>query len=210
MKTFLLIITTLVITSFASSSKYEQQMLKHIEGLNKAESPQDFQMLTNAFDRIAKAEKDKWEPYYYGAYSTLLWSYRISEVSEKDKLIDQALEKINTAAKLAPQESEIVALEGFAHMTRVTIDPASRGAQYSGLALQTYGKAMAMNPENPRAMLLMGQMQYGTAQFFGSDTSEACGLIKKSISAFETYENNNPLAPAWGEGQAKAALGRCQ
>ncbi len=185
-------------------------MLKHIEGLNKAESPQDFQMLTNAFDRIAKAEKDKWEPYYYGAYSTLLWSYRISEVSEKDKLIDQALEKINTAAELAPQESEIVALEGLAHMTRVTIAPASRGAQYSGLALQTYGKAMAMNPNNPRAMLLMGQMQYGTAQFFGSDTSEACGLIEKAINAFETYRNNNPLAPAWGDNLSKAALGRCQ
>ncbi|MEM7109307.1 MAG: hypothetical protein AAF519_13870 [Bacteroidota bacterium] len=210
MKTFLLIIITLGTTSLELSSKYEQQMLKHIEALYKTKSPEDFQALTNAFDRIANVEKDKWEPLYYGAYSTLLWSYRILEVPEKDKLIDQALEKINRAAEIAPQESEIVALEGFAHMTRVTIDPASRGAQYSGLALQTYGKALAMNPKNPRAMLLMAQMQYGTAQFFGSDTNEACALLKKAINAFETYQNDNPLAPAWGEDQAKASLGSCQ
>ena len=124
--------------------------------------------------------------------------------------MDQALEKINTAAQQATNESEIIALEGFVHMSRVSIDPASRGAQYSALALETYGKALAMNPENPRAMLLMGQMQHGTAQFFGSDTSEACNLIKNALNKFETYESNNPLAPKWGKGQAEAAVARCE
>ncbi|MEO1097058.1 MAG: hypothetical protein AAFX57_04810 [Bacteroidota bacterium] len=210
MKTFLLIIVTLVTTSFGLSTKYEQQMLKHIAALYVANSPEKFQELSNAFDRIARVEKDKWEPYYYSAYSIIIWSYGVSEVSEKDKLLDHALEKINSAARLAPNESEIIALEGFTHMSRVNIDPASRGAQYSSLALETYGKALAINPENPRAMLLMGQMQYGTAQFFGSNTNEACDLIKNALNRFETYENDNPLAPKWGKGQAEAAVAKCE
>ena len=83
-------------------------------------------------------------------------------------------------------------------MMRVTVDPATRGPQYSGLAMQTFGKASAINPENPRALALMAQMQYGTAKFFGSPTTEACSTLNAALEKFDSYKSENPLSPQWG------------
>jgi tetratricopeptide (TPR) repeat protein len=135
---------------------------------------------------------------------------RTSDAVTKDKHLDLALETLKKAAAINPAESEIVALEGFVHMIRVTIDPASRGQQYSGLAMQTFGKAIGMNPENPRALALLAQMQYGTAQFFGSPTTEACGTLNKALEKFETYKSTNPLAPVWGKPMAEGMKAQCK
>jgi hypothetical protein len=117
---------------------------------------------------------------------------------------------IAKAKAIVPKESEVIALEGFAYMIRVTVDPATRGPQYVGIAMQTYGQAINLNPENPRAFALLAQMQYGTAQFFGSSTTEACGTLAKSLEKFETYKSENPLAPQWGRGMAEGMKEQCK
>jgi len=69
---------------------------------------------------------------------------------------------------------------------------------------------MAIEPQNPRAMYLMGQMSYGTAQFFNSDTSEACGMVNQAVSFFESQSSNiDPLAPHWGKKSALAMQKQC-
>ena len=75
--------------------------------------------------------------------------------------------------------------------------------------MQTLGKALSMNPENPRALSLMAQMQYGTAQFFKSSTEEACATGRKAVEKFESYKNDNVLAPLWGKESALAFVKRC-
>jgi hypothetical protein len=95
-------------------------------------------------------------------------------------------------------------------MIRVTVDPASRGQQYSGLAFQAFSKAVAINPENPRALGLLAQMQYGTAQFFGSPVTEACTTLTKALEKFETYKNESPLAPTWGKKMAEGMKAACK
>jgi hypothetical protein len=128
----------------------------------------------------------------------------------KDKYLDLALRSNEKAKALLPNESEIIALEGFIHMIRVTVDPASRGQQYSGLAFQSFGKAVSLNPENPRALALLAQMQFGTAQFFGSSTTEACGTNSKALEKFDTFKSDNALAPKWGRGMAEDLKKGCQ
>ena len=67
-----------------------------------------------------------------------------------------------------------------------------------------------MNPENPRALMLLGQMQFGTAQFFGTSVEEPCALIRKSISLYEKQEQTeNNLMPTWGLFIAKAYQNSC-
>ncbi|MEL7002590.1 MAG: hypothetical protein AAFN93_07620, partial [Bacteroidota bacterium] len=123
--------------------------------------------------------------------------------------LDLGLDKVKQGQKLAQQESELMALEGFIHMIRLSVDPASRGQQYSGLSMSAYGKALALNPNNPRASYLMAQMKIGTARFFGSDTTEACGELKSALGKFDTYNSDNVLSPQWGRRQAEAAIGQC-
>lgn len=196
--------------SYASPSKYEQAMRENINALNEAQSPEQFQEVINKLDRIANKETDKWEPLYYMGFGYLMIALRTEDGAGKDKYLDLALENIKNGMALAPEESELLALEGFVHMIRVTVDPATRGQQYAGLSMQAFGKALALNPDNPRALYLMGQMELGTAKFFGSDTSAACAKLTSSIEKFDTYHSDNPLAPTWGKKSAENAAAACQ
>lgn len=200
----------LINTVRASDDKYVAAMKKNIEQLDNAKSPEDFQSAVNAFERIAQKETDKWEPLYYASYGTLLSAMREPDAAKKDALLDKALASVQKAAEVKPNESEIVALIGFVHMIRVTVDPASRGQQYSGMAFQEFSKAVKMNPENPRALALLSQMQFGTAKFFGSSTDEACSTNTAAMAKFETYTNENPLAPTWGKEMTAQMEGACK
>lgn len=195
--------------ALANDDKYVAAMQKNIETVYNAEAVTELQNAVNSFQRIGEAEKNKWEPFYYASFGYIMMAIREKEPSKKDTYLDLALKGIEKAQELQPGESEIVALEGFVHMIRVTVDPASRGQQYSGLAFQSFATAVAMNPENPRALSLLAQMQYGTAQFFGSPTTEACGTLAKALEKFDTYKSDNVLAPQWGRGMAEGLKSKC-
>lgn len=207
----ILIFTLLLIVQSAfGTDKYIEVMLMNIEAVYKSQNAEELQSLANTFHRIGEAEKNKWEPYYYEAFSYLMLTTREKDGSKKDAYLDLALKSVETAKSIQPNESELVALEGFVHMLRVTVDPASRGQQYSGMAFQSFHKALGMNPENPRALNLLAQMEFGTAQFFGSPTTEACATLHKAIEKFATYKVENPLAPQWGKSMTESLKAKCQ
>lgn len=206
---FLALLILLVNSAFADD-KYEQNMKKNIESIYKAKTIEEYQSTVNAFERIGAAEKTKWEPYYYAAFGYVMMANVEKENARKDSYLDQAQTALNSAKAIASQESEIVALEGFVTMIRLSVDPGTRGQDYAPIAMQLFGKAIAMNPENPRALALLGQMQFGTAQFFGSSTAEACATLNKSLEKFETYKSSNALAPQWGRGMAMSLKEKCQ
>src|SRR5690606_10019153 len=116
----------------------------------------------------------------------------------------------NESRKVEHDESEVAAMEGFVHMIRVTVDPASRGQQYSGLAFQAFGKSLAINPDNPRALALKAQMELGTAQFFGSPVDDACATMRLALEKFDTFTSENPLAPRWGRETAESMKEQCK
>src|ERR1044071_8640831 len=162
MKTVLLIIALFLTTP----DKYTEQMTKNIESVYKAATIEDLQKAVNVFERIGAAEKTKWEPYYYAAFGYVMMTTREQDPAKKDGYLDQAKAALAKATAIKPEDSEIVAMEGFIHMMWVSADPASRGQQGSTMAMQSFGKAVALNPQNPRALALMAQMQFGTAKFF--------------------------------------------
>jgi hypothetical protein len=198
-------------TTWANDDKYYEQMGKQIQAVYTAQTTDEYQVAVNALDRIASAEKTRWEPLYYSAFGNIMLATREKENFKKDAYLDLALAAIEKGKPLAPGESELIALEGFVHMIRLTVDPASRGQQYSGLAMQTFGKSLGMNPNNPRAMSLMAQMQFGTAQFIGQAPTEACETARKAASVFETaVVSENPLAPRWGKEMNLEVLKNCK
>lgn len=204
----LLIIMTRV--TFANDGKYIETMTKTMVTLYEAPDAETLQKAINTFERIGEAEKNKWEPFYYAGYGYVMLALREKEGAKKDTWLDLGLKAVEKAKAIQANESEVIALEGFVHMIRVTVDPASRGQQYSGMAFQSFSKAAALNPENPRALALLAQMQYGTAQFFGSATTEACATLAKALAKFESFTSDNVLAPKWGKGMAEGMKEKCQ
>ncbi len=205
---FLMIIP---VTTWANEGKYFEQMGKQIQAVYTAKTLDEYQQAVNALDRIAAAEKTKWEPYYYSAFGNIMMAIREDEASKKDAYLDLALASVEKGKSISATESELVALEGFIHMIRVTVDPTSRGQQYAGLAMQTFGKALGMNPNNPRALSLMAQMQFGTAQFFNQQPTEACETTRKALSLFDSaVKSENPLAPQWGKEMTVGLIQNCK
>ncbi|MEI9918348.1 MAG: hypothetical protein WDO14_06035 [Bacteroidota bacterium] len=178
--------------------KYTEQMSKNIETVYTASSIEELQKTVNTFQRIGAAEKTKWEPYYYASFGYIMMAIKETDVVKKDGYLDFAKAALDQASTIKPNESEIVTLEGFIHTIDASIDPASRGQQASTLAMQAYGKAMALNPQNPRAVALMAQLQFGTAAFFKQAQTQACETAKKAIALFDAAPRDNGLAPIWG------------
>lgn len=211
MKTIALILALVIsICAKANDEKYFTQMGKQIQLVYAAETNEQYQEAVNAFDRIAAAEKIKWEPYYYSAFGSVMMANKEADGTKKDAYLDKALAAIESGKAINANESELVALEGFVHMIRVTVDPGTRGQQYSGMAFQTYSKAVGMNPENPRALAFLAQMQMGVAKFMGSPITDACKTNKSALEKFSTYKSENPLAPRWGKGTAERMAKQCQ
>lgn len=209
--------TTMFITLFSlfaslvlANEKYEQAMQTNIQGIYQAQTTEALQQSVNAFERIGTAEKSKWEPFYYASFGYIMMATKEQEGAKKDAWLDKATEMLKKASDINSKESEIVALEGFIYMIRVTVDPASRGQQYSGLAMQTFGEALSLSPENPRAMSLLAQMEFGTAQFFKSSTATACETALKAVDKFDTYKSDNVLAPSWGKEFALRLVKQCE
>lgn len=189
------------------SDAYEKAMKSAIEKVFQAETLEDYQAASNTFDRIANKETKAWHPHYYSAYAHIIMNTLVQDPATKDKYLDQAMERLLSADELSPGNSELLTLEGFVHMMRVVVDPGSRGAEYSGQSIAAFQKAVAMDPSNPRALMLLANMQIGTARFFGSDSSEGCATLEKAIKLFESAAPENPLDPAWGK---EMALGNQQ
>ena len=213
MKSIILLSAVLLFAStvFANDEKYISAMKNNIQSIYDAKSIEEFQQSINKFERIAAAEKQRWEPQYYIAFGYIMMANVESEgQAKRDAYLDQAMAAITRAMEINPNESEVIAMEGFTHMIRLTVDPQSRGQQYSALAFQSFQKAVNLNPENPRALALLAQMQYGTAQFFGSPTDEACGTMKKALEKFDNFTSENPLTPQWGRAMTDGLKAKCE
>ncbi|HET9487842.1 MAG TPA: hypothetical protein VFO54_10415 [Chryseosolibacter sp.] len=200
----------LVSTSAAIANDYIGAMQKSIEAVYQASDIRQLQEAVNTLERIGAAEPSKWEPQYYAAFGYIMMATRENDAAAKDTYLDRAMTATEKARSLAPGESEIIAIEGFIYMMKVTVDPASRGPEYAPRAQETFGKAIALNTDNPRPLALMAQMQYGTARFLGNSISDACSLVDKSLEKFEAYKSENPLAPTWGKPMALALKQQCK
>lgn len=169
----------------------------------------DPQSAAGQFERIGAKVTDQWHPQYYTALSYIMLSFTNTDMATRDGYTAKAQTFLDKAMELAPKNVEVVALQGYNYMAQIAVDPGSRGMKLSPKAMQHFGKAISMDPKNPRAMALMAQMQYGTAQFFGSSTDKPCEMVKNSIAIFDAEAKGQSLEPTWGKEMAQGLVGQC-
>ena len=207
--------TTIVLALICAGSyaqgngAYQKAMAKGLEIMSGAQSSEDMQKAAGQFERIATKVPGEWHPHYYAALAYINIGFRSETPADKDKYAEIAQGYIDKALAINAEESEIEAVQGYNYMLQVTADPTSRGQSLSPKAMQHFGKAMKMDPKNPRAMLLMAQMQIGTAKFFGSPIDEPCALAEKALPLLEKEEKGKSFDPTWGKGLAKSVASQC-
>ncbi len=184
-------------------------MGKNIPLIYTSNSLEQLTATINTMRRIGEAEKDKWEPFYHAAFGSMRLIEFANDSGEKDKYLDQAMELVKRGISVSEGNAELESLRGYVIMMQLTVDPAVRGQQYSGMAFNAFNKAVSLDPTNPRALFLLGQMQLGTAQFFGGGDGGSCETFRKALVLFDEYKNDNPFAPDWGKSGVQQVLLDC-
>jgi len=204
-----IMLSTFILVEVSAHDKYLELMGKNIQAIYTAKTPEQYQEAINTFERIAAAEKTKWEPYYYCAFGWLMLANNEADISKKDAYADKAMEAVALGREINSTESELIAMEAFALMIKVKADPAKRGPELSPKAYQLLAQAIEKNPDNPRAIALLAQMQMGTARFLGMPMTEACANATKASEKFSSFKTDNPLAPTWGKTMTETLLKNC-
>ena len=193
-----------------SNESYQNYMRETLALYDSVKTMDDYKEIANRFDRIANAEKGEWLPVYYAGLTNIYMSFvRGLESDQRDEYLDKALEYLDRAEEIAGETSEIILLRGYVYMAKVSVNPAIRGMTLSGKVSALFERALAMDPQNPRANLMVGRWKYGSAQFFGSSTDEACAYMQKSLSIYKNEAESDSIEPSWGENQAQSMSERC-
>ncbi|MCU4176213.1 hypothetical protein [Carboxylicivirga sp. N1Y90] len=207
MKVFLISIGVFIsLFSRANDDVYLQKMQQSIEQLNRSSTIVHYQTSANAFERISRVESDKWQPMYYTAYSYVLMSFQISDGDEKDKVLDRAQEWIDTAQKVAPDESELYVLQAFLYPSRIMVDPVGRGMKYMGMANKALAQAKQLNPDNPRAYYLEATFIQNMPAAMGGGIEKAVPLYKLALEKFQHFVPDSVIDPNWGKQVTQEAL----
>ncbi len=201
-----------LLSAFTSTqSTYETAVKKGIEQLYSAENLQDMQATANLFHRIAQTEKEKWLPPYYEALTYAFMSFnRTLEDGERDFYLDKADKLQESLADKQADPSEEKTLEGFIKMAKLSVSPMLRGPLMSRSTTACFEKAVALDPNNPRALGMLARMKYGTASFFGSSKDESCTLAKKAVVLYDKeQETKRGILPTWGRSMTASLAKSC-
>lgn len=193
--------------SLNAQDKYSEAMKATFGKLSSGESLAN---VSAQFERIAQAEQTKWLPYYYASYYTTAETFSLKDAAQKEALLDQAQKFLDATQKLQPDSSEIQVLQGFIHIARLSIDPVSRGYQYSQLAHEAYDKAIKINPSNPRAYYMKGMTILNTPDFFGGGKVPAKPVLLKASELYDTFKPAAVFYPDWGKDDCKKQLAACE
>ncbi len=202
------------VAAFGQDSPYQKAMKKEIAKVIETDSLNELQQSANAFARISELNPKEWLPVYYNALAYTFQGFNKNlSLDKKDEALAKASELVKKAGTLSAGNAEIVTLEGFILMAKLSADPANRGQSMSGQVLAAYGMALGIDGKNPRALAALAQMEFGMAQFFGSGTEKACGLAKQSAAIYAAQDEQAlkaAMLPTWGRSMANGLIKSCK
>lgn len=203
----MIITTALLISSLLTAqTSFEQGMGKSL-GLWGEGKAQEASAL---MERIAAAEKSNWLPNYYVALINTTEAFNPANKEKVPAMIIKAQDAIENATLISPNNDEIMVVQAMLYTVILIQDPMTNGVKYTGLVMEQYGKALAINPNNPRAVFSKAEFEIGSAKYWGTDTKPMCAQIEKSIQLFANFKPETPFSPKWGLDRAQEALKGCK
>lgn len=190
----------------AGNNRYVAAMEKNMVVLDTAGSVTTLTELANNFDRIASAEKSKWESYYYTAYCYTLIAANMVDKGKVDLLTDKAEFYLAKADSLQKDNSEISALFALVRALQLSVDPMGRYQTLLPEVENYVSMAKKQDTANPRAYLVEARFKLRLPEMMGGGKETAKALAKQALEKFDQFTPANSLAPRWGQQSAKQLL----
>lgn len=190
----------------SKQTKVSQPDDKYLTNFNKAlinldsswMNPVKMRETINMFERLAAYKKDDWLPLYYQGLGLVQLSWS-SDAKERPTILDAAEKVIKAAQALSPDNSELVALEGYFYQAKIMINPMTNGQIYGPKSAMTLQVAAKLDPTNPRPEYLLGQNIYFTPEQWGGGMERARPHLEKAAELFKAFQPKGEFYPNWGE-----------
>jgi hypothetical protein len=212
MKKASLILGTLLIVTLVWGQKeqYYAKMGESLRGFASCSTVEDYQDLANRFKVIANVEQEEWLPLYYQAHCYVLMSFQNDvDTKKRDNYLETVSGLVDRMSELAPGEAEVAVMTAFYHTAYLVVDPPQRSMSTTPLIHAAIGKALTIEPDNPRALFLRISNEMGTASFFGEDTSPYCEQAFALLEKWDTYTLKSPIHPSWGKEEVEGIVRSC-
>lgn len=183
----------------ANSSKYRNGMQQAFQLWNEGKT----QDAANLFERIAQSEPDNWLPPYYAGQIYVVSSFSEKDEKELTAKLKKAQNFINDATAISKENSDILVLQAQLYMAWIIFDGQRYGMQFSPKASEFFNRAVAVSPDNPRAILAKAEWNMGSAKYFGESVKKYCDEIDRAIKLFENEPERGEFYPTYGLERAK-------
>ena len=133
MKNICLLLSFLATTTlFAQSTNFEQAIEQQLSHITTTTSQEDWQTISQSFSEIATIHPDQWLTNYYAAYANmqLAGTYEDQTLPVVVEHLNKAQTALDKANELAPDNSEILTLQGFIYVARIWESPFLNGGLY--------------------------------------------------------------------------------
>jgi len=188
------------------ADSYAVAMQKEITRLEAARAADELEAISVAFAKLGDAEH-QWLAYYYAALAEIRVAILYEAPMPNGDRIDPAVAKARALigkAEAIEKNSELAVLTGMAIAAHIQVAPQSRWDESARMqeALET---ASHLDPGNPRAYLVKGELTLHGSEQFGGGKAKAQPLLDKAVELFK-HAKVKPLYPSWGQHQAEYLL----
>ncbi|SHI63085.1 hypothetical protein [Aquimarina spongiae] len=207
MRIILIILAFIASANINAQGAYEKGMTKAFDLWKNGKQDESI----NMFERIARAEKENWLPFYYAAQVHIITCFNIKDETEVQTRLKKAQDFLNEAKIFSKENAEILVMEAMLNTAYVVSNPSVYGPTLSGKVEELYRSAKGIDPENPRATLYHAEWKMGGAKFWGKDPKDFCPEVEKAILYFEKEsKNETPFYPKWGKDQITRIQENCK
>ncbi|MFN1217463.1 tetratricopeptide repeat protein [Chryseobacterium kwangjuense] len=181
----------------APAQDYNKTLLQTVKELNLATNQEAYEKVLYKFERLntLKQEKD-WILLYNIAYCKIV----LSRWKEGSSDLEDAVSKLQKAARLSPNNSEILTLESRAYILLIGKNTTKNGPKYTQQCKSNLDKAISLNKNNPRAYLVYGMYYIYFPKIVGGDPEKGCKIFNQAASLYnQTKPDPNSVKPQWGK-----------
>ncbi len=94
-------------------------------------------------------------------------------------------------------QSEVSTVEGYYYYALIAANPIQNGQSYYTSVLDSYNRALVINSDNPRALLLLIVFKMNMAKFRASVNENYTSLLER-IGVLLEKEDKKSITPHWG------------
>ena len=200
MKSLIFNLTSLVLTiSNPISGSYEELMASLISKCEQSSNQDRYLECVSELKRVEVMFPDEnWLTDYYIALYEIQATMG-NKNPDNAALLRDAKDYIDKLKidKVADQ-SEICTVEGYYYYALIAANPAYNGQLYYTSVLDSYNKALVINPDNPRALLLLMVFKLNMAKSTGLHFNEDFSTMIERIRVLLEKEDKKSITPHWG------------